>query len=85
MEAEKPQEEEAQQKISFGVKLIKYDESKKIAIIKQIRDTIPGLNLVQAKKFVEGIPTEVKSNLGKNEAEELKSLLEKAGGVCEII
>lgn len=82
---EEPQEEIAAPKISFGVKLTKYDETKKIALIKQIRDLIPGLNLLQAKKFVEGIPTEVKTDLGKNEAEELKVILEKVGGVCEIV
>uniref|UniRef100_A0A915DE28 39S ribosomal protein L12, mitochondrial n=1 Tax=Ditylenchus dipsaci TaxID=166011 RepID=A0A915DE28_9BILA len=48
----------APQKISFAVKLTKFDATKKIALIKQIRDLIPGLNLVQAKKFVESAPVE---------------------------
>lgn len=37
-------------KSAFAVKLIKFDTSKTIALIKEIRNVIPGLNLVQAKK-----------------------------------
>ncbi|CAD5234661.1 unnamed protein product [Bursaphelenchus xylophilus] len=83
-----PAEEEAEQpaqKTMFSVKLVKFDDSKKIALIKEIRNAIEGLNLVQAKKFVETAPVEVKADLGKNEAEALKALLEKVGATCEII
>uniref|UniRef100_A0A915DE64 Ribosomal protein L7/L12 C-terminal domain-containing protein n=1 Tax=Ditylenchus dipsaci TaxID=166011 RepID=A0A915DE64_9BILA len=75
----------APQKISFAVKLTKFDATKKIALIKQIRDLIPGLNLVQAKKIVESAPVEVKADLGQNEADELKATLEKVGGEAEIV
>lgn len=40
--------------------------------------------LFQAKKFVEGVPVLVKSDLSKDEAEKLKEQLEKAGGECII-
>ncbi|CAL2036483.1 hypothetical protein CAEBREN_16398 [Caenorhabditis brenneri] len=73
------------QKMTFTVKLTKFDDTKKIAIIKEIRNAIPGLNLVQAKKFVETAPVNVKEDLGKAEAEELKTILEKAGAVIEIV
>ncbi|KAF1762155.1 hypothetical protein GCK72_010417 [Caenorhabditis remanei] len=73
------------QKMTFTVKLTKFDDTKKIAIIKEIRNAIPGLNLVQAKKFVETAPVNVKEDLGKAEAEELKGILEKAGAVIEIV
>lgn len=72
-------------KISFGVKLVGFDDTKKIALIKHIRDIVPGLNLVQAKKFVEGIPVEIKNDLGKTEAEEIKKGIESVGGNVEII
>uniref|UniRef100_A0A0N4ZYU7 Ribosomal_L12 domain-containing protein n=1 Tax=Parastrongyloides trichosuri TaxID=131310 RepID=A0A0N4ZYU7_PARTI len=72
-------------KMSFAVKLTKFDDSKKIALIKEIRNVVPGLNLVQAKKFVETAPVEVKADLGKTEAEELKAALEKVGGTIEIV
>ncbi|CAD6188099.1 unnamed protein product [Caenorhabditis auriculariae] len=73
------------QKMTFSVKLAKFDDSKKIALIKEIRNAVPGLNLVQAKKFVETAPVVVKEDMGKVEAEDLKALLEKAGGVIEIV
>uniref|UniRef100_A0A8R1DWF0 Uncharacterized protein n=1 Tax=Caenorhabditis japonica TaxID=281687 RepID=A0A8R1DWF0_CAEJA len=73
------------QKMTFTVKLTKFDDTKKIAIIKEIRNAVPGLNLVQAKKFVETAPVNVKEDLGKAEAEELKAVLEKAGAVIEIV
>ncbi|KAI6205233.1 hypothetical protein M3Y94_00769400 [Aphelenchoides besseyi] len=78
-------EDDTPKKTSFAVKLTKFDETKKIALIKEIRTAIAGLNLVQAKKFVESAPVEVKADLGKNEAEELKALLEKVGATCEVI
>jgi len=67
------------------VKLSKYDESKKVALIKEVKACVQGLNLVQAKKLVESFPIEIKTDLGMKEAEELKIQLEKAGAICEII
>uniref|UniRef100_A0A0N5ANI4 Ribosomal protein L7/L12 n=1 Tax=Syphacia muris TaxID=451379 RepID=A0A0N5ANI4_9BILA len=72
-------------KSSFSLKLTKFDESKKIALIKEIRNAISGLNLVQAKKFVDSVPAVVKEDLSKQEADELKEKLEKAGASCEIV
>ncbi|KAE9551515.1 hypothetical protein FO519_005262 [Halicephalobus sp. NKZ332] len=73
------------QKMTFAVKLAKFDDGKKIALIKEIRNILPNLNLVQAKKFVETAPVEVKNDLGKSEAEELKAALEKVGATVEIV
>ncbi|KIH61155.1 Ribosomal protein L7/L12 domain protein [Ancylostoma duodenale] len=63
--------------MTFSVKLTKFDDTKKIAVIKEIRNLVPGLNLVQAKKFVETAPVVVKEDMGKAEAEEMKKALEK--------
>lgn len=47
------QEEEAeaaapvQQKVAFTVKLVKFDEAKKVALIKEIKNLVAGMNLVQ--------------------------------------
>ncbi|KAI1716380.1 c2H2 type zinc-finger (2 copies) domain-containing protein [Ditylenchus destructor] len=68
----------------FSVKLVKFDDAKKITLIKQIRDLIPGLNLVQAKKFIESAPVEVKGDLGPKDAEDLKAKLEAVGGTVEL-
>ncbi|XP_064651135.1 large ribosomal subunit protein bL12m-like [Lineus longissimus] len=72
------------EKTSFTVKLIKFDASKKIQIIKEIKNLVAGMNLVQAKKFVESTPTNVKTDVGKDEAEQLKAALEAVGGEVEL-
>lgn len=50
-----------------------------------LKEIILGINLVQAKKFVESAPVEVKNDLGKNEADAIKLALEKLGATCEIL
>merc|ERR1719275_253948 len=69
---------------SFTVKLTKFDAAKKVAIIKGIKGIVEGMNLVQAKKFVESAPAVVKADLAKDEAEKLKAALEGAGATCVI-
>ncbi|KRT78568.1 ribosomal protein, partial [Oryctes borbonicus] len=56
-------------KTQFTVKLTKYDEKQKVALIKEIKNLLEGMNLVQAKKFVESAPTVVKADIAKEEAE----------------
>ncbi|KAM3729011.1 Zinc finger protein [Dirofilaria immitis] len=75
----KMEKTDASQKTFFSVKLTKIDQLKKIPLIKEIRATVEGFNLVQAKKFVETLPATVKQDLSKTEAEELKEKLEKLG------
>ncbi|XP_013381143.1 39S ribosomal protein L12, mitochondrial [Lingula anatina] len=88
---EEPQEEEVATPVvvtavqtSFQVKLTEYDESKKVALIKEIRSTVEGMNLVQAKKFVESLPQVVIQDVGQEEAETVKKKLEAAGGVAQV-
>ncbi|XP_011503555.1 PREDICTED: 39S ribosomal protein L12, mitochondrial [Ceratosolen solmsi marchali] len=78
---QKEEEEKLPQPIKsfFALKLIKYDDKQKVALIKEIKNTVPGLNLVQAKKFIESVPQIVKSDLTKDEAESLKQVLIKVG------
>lgn len=71
-------------KSSFKLKLVKFDDAKKVALIKEIKTLGENMNLVQAKKFVESLPQVFKDNIGKEDAEKLKAQLEKAGAVCEI-
>lgn len=80
------EEEEAPKKVksSFNVKLMKFDEKQKVALIKEIKNLIEGMNLVQAKKFVESAPTLVKEDVPKEEAEKLKEVIEKVGGTVQI-
>lgn len=69
---------------SFKVKLVQFDEKQKIALIREIKSLMEGLNLVQAKKFVEGVPAVVKDEVSKDEAEKLKEAISKVGGIVEI-
>ena len=69
---------------SFTVKLEKFDATKKVAIIKQIKSIVEGMNLVQAKKFVESAPAVVKADISKEEADKIKESLSALGGECTI-
>ncbi|XP_064606101.1 large ribosomal subunit protein bL12m-like [Liolophura sinensis] len=84
-----PQQEEddepaRKEKTSFTVKLMKFEESKKVQLIKEIKNLMEGMNLVQAKKFVESTPIVVKADVAKDEAEKLKAAIDAAGGVAEV-
>nr|CAG4645998.1 EOG090X0O3H [Lynceus sp. MCZ IZ 141354] len=70
---------------SFTLKLVKYDDTKKVALIKELKSLLEGMNLVQAKKFVESAPQVVKADIPKEEAEKLQAALTAAGAQCEIV
>ena len=57
---------------------------KKINVIKEVRDVRPDLGLKEAKDLVEGAPQNVKENVSKQEAEEVKKKLEEAGASVTI-
>ncbi|KAI8828126.1 ribosomal protein L7/L12 C-terminal domain-containing protein [Chytridium lagenaria] len=78
-EAAAPVEEKAPEKSAFKVKLEKFDAAAKAKIIREIKNLIPGSNLVEAKKFVESVPKVIKENVPKDEAEKMKTLLEGLG------
>ena len=52
---------------------------KKINVIKEVRSIRPDLGLKEAKDLVEGAPQNVKENVSRQEAEEIKKKLEEAG------
>ncbi|KAJ3110752.1 hypothetical protein HDU96_006293 [Phlyctochytrium bullatum] len=72
-------EEKAPEKSTFKVKLEKFDAAAKAKIIREIKNLIPGSNLVEAKKFVESVPKVIKENVAKEDAEKMKALLEGLG------
>jgi large subunit ribosomal protein L7/L12 len=57
---------------------------KKINVIKEVRAVRPDLGLKEAKDLVEGAPQNVKENVSKQEAEEIKKKLEEAGASVQI-
>jgi large subunit ribosomal protein L7/L12 len=56
---------------------------KKIQVIKVVR-AVTGLGLKEAKELVDNAPSAVKEGVAKEEAEQVKSQLEEAGGVVSI-
>src|SRR6266403_4740693 len=72
----------AVEKTEFTVVLMSSGD-KKINVIKEVR-AITGLGLKEAKDLVEAAPKEVKSDVGKGEAEKIKKQLEDAGAKVEL-
>jgi large subunit ribosomal protein L7/L12 len=56
----------------------------KISVIKEVRASVPGLGLAEAKALVEGAPKTVKEGVTKQEAEDIKKKIEAAGAKVEI-
>ena len=57
---------------------------KRINVIKEVRAIRPDLGLKEAKDLVEGAPQNVKENVSKQEAEDVKKKLEEAGASVTI-
>jgi large subunit ribosomal protein L7/L12 len=74
--------EEAEEQTEFTVMLLDAGE-KRINVIKEVR-AITQLGLKEAKAVVEDIPSPVKEDVSKDEAEEIKKKLEAAGAKIEI-
>jgi large subunit ribosomal protein L7/L12 len=75
--------EAAEEKTEFNVVLKAYDDTKKIAVIKEVR-AVTGLGLKEAKDLVEGAPKPLKENATKEEAAKIKDQVTAAGGTVEI-
>lgn len=74
------QEEE---KTEFDV-ILKAIGPNKIAVIKAVREVLPGLGLVEAKGLVDGAPSTLKEDVSKEEAEEIAEKLKATGAEIEI-
>ena len=72
----------AEEKTEFTVVLAGIGD-KKIEVIKEVR-ALTGLGLKEAKDLVEGAPKAVKEGIGKDEANKVKAILEKAGAKVEL-
>ncbi len=80
---EKPKEEEKKEKSHYDIELSKFDASKKIALIKEIRGIL-NLGLKEAKEMVEGAPVWIKKEVAKEEAEKLAAKLKELGAECRL-
>lgn len=75
--------EAVEEKTEFDVVLIDCG-SNKIAVIKVVREIVPGLGLADAKKLVESAPAKILEAVAKDAAEAGKKKLEDAGGKVEL-
>jgi large subunit ribosomal protein L7/L12 len=72
----------AEEKTEFNVILAAAGD-KKIEVIKEVR-ALTGLGLKEAKDLVEGAPKAVKEGVNKEEADKIKTTLEKVGAKVEL-
>ncbi|MCR4939785.1 MAG: 50S ribosomal protein L7/L12 [Treponemataceae bacterium] len=73
----------AEEQTEFNVSLESADPSKKIAVIKAVRE-VTGLGLKEAKDLVEGAPKVLKEGVSKEDAAKIKETVEAAGGKVKI-
>ena len=71
-----------EEKTEFDV-VLKEIGPKKINVIKEVR-ALTSLGLKEAKEVVDGAPSTVLEQVGKDAAEEAKAKLEEAGAVVEL-
>lgn len=74
---------EKEEKTSFTVMLTEAGANK-LNVIKAVREVLPNLGLMDAKKLVESAPKELLNNVKKDEAENAKKKIETAGGKVEL-
>lgn len=74
--------EAEEEKTEFNVTLAGMG-SNKIAVIKEVR-SLTGLGLKEAKDLVDGAPKMIKEKVSKEEADKMKTALEKAGAKVEV-
>jgi len=72
-----------EEKTEFDVILKSFDDTKKIAVIKEVR-AITGLGLKEAKDLVEAGGKTLKEGISKDDAKKIKEQIEAAGGVVEV-
>uniref|UniRef100_A0A7S2MYH7 Large ribosomal subunit protein bL12 C-terminal domain-containing protein n=1 Tax=Zooxanthella nutricula TaxID=1333877 RepID=A0A7S2MYH7_9DINO len=77
-EAEQPAEQAATQKATVSVRLVSFEASKKITVIKEVR-AMTGEGLKESKEKVEGAPCVVRKAVPRAEAEALAEKLRAAG------
>jgi large subunit ribosomal protein L7/L12 len=81
---EKKQPEAPKEKAAYNIKLVSFDAAKKITLIKEIRGML-SLGLKEAKELVEKAPVEIRKDVKKAEADEIKKKLTENGGVIELV
>ena len=74
----------AEEQTEFTVVLKAIDAGKKIKVIKEVRVLKPELGLKEAKDLVDNVPSELLTEVNKEDAEKYKKQLEEAGAEVEL-
>jgi large subunit ribosomal protein L7/L12 len=77
-------EEAAEEQTEFDVILKGVKDGAKIGVIKAVRTVVSGLGLKEAKELVEAGDKPIREAVSKDEAAEIKKVLEEAGAEVEI-
>ena len=72
----------AEEKTSFDVVLVEVGATK-LQVVKAVKEAC-GLGLKEAKDIVDGAPATVEEGVAKDEAENLKKVIEEAGAKVEL-
>ena len=72
----------AEEQTAFTVSLDAAGD-KKIQVIKVVR-AVTGLGLKEAKELVDNAPSNIKEDVAKDEADQVKAQLEEAGGLVSV-
>jgi len=83
-EAAPEEDKKAAADVLVSLKLISFEASKKIGVIKEVRG-ITALGLKESKEMVESAPKVLKKGVPRAEAEALAEKLKKAGAVVELV
>lgn len=73
-----------QEEKSVFTVILKEAGANKLGVIKAVREILPNLGLLDAKKLVESAPKEILKDVKKEAAEEAKKKIEAVGGKVEV-
>jgi len=80
----KPPEPEKKEQTTFNVSLVKVTADAKFKVLKEVRTLKPGMTIMESKDLVEKLPSLLKENLPKAEAEELVKKFKELGAELEL-
>lgn len=71
-------------KTEFRLVLEKFDPACKAKVIREIKQILPQLNLIEAKAFVEAAPKVIMEKIKKEDGEKIKKTLEELGATISL-
>jgi len=78
------QEPPVKEKKSFSLVLTAITEDAKFKVLKEVRVLKPGMKLMESKALIDKLPSTLKEEVPKEEAEKLVALFKELGGTLEM-